>query len=419
MQQKTLDYLILSKATGFRNGVTLPFQLVDKTFSDIEGIFNASLPEDSVQPWKSASGSISRDEDRAVIGAIAEAMERYSAAVINFQIKKQSDLSGEKVIAYNEFSLFSEKQYATPYFQWKKFKMEDAFFGEVFSVYNNEKTWVPQELIGLGTKSNIALIPSTSTGLAAHFDKYAGLLLAIQELLERDALTVYWLNSLGGREIRLEEKYLAPIEKQSGQVFCFDITQKWNPHPVVIVCGYLKQRNKKRISMGVACRETYGQAIEKAYLEWVQGAVFAGFYDVYHPELELNKMEEVVDFDEHAVYYTLYPNLWDKVPLLQKRSAYKPRQADNGKLQSPKITLEQLLIKLKKEGLRIYYRDLTLSDVIMARLTVVRALSYDVLFIYGDERAPFLGGRTSDVKWRYPDLVSQAEFPNKCPHPLG
>jgi ribosomal protein S12 methylthiotransferase accessory factor len=418
MQQKTLDYLILSKATGFRNGVTLPFQLVDKTFSDLEGIFNASLPEDSVQPWKSASGSISRDEDRAVIGAIAEAMERYSAAVVNFQIKKLSDLSGEKVISHNDFSLFSEEQYATPNFQWKKFNMKDAFFGEVFSVYNNEKVWVPQELIGLGTKSDIALVPSTSTGLAAHFDKYTGLLLAIQELLERDALTVYWLNSLGGREIKLEEKYLAPVARKSGQVFCFDITQKWNPHPVVIVCGYLKQRNKKRISMGVACRETYEQAIEKAYLEWVQGAIFAGFYDVYHPELELNKNEEVVDFDEHAVYYTLYPNLWYKVPLLQKRSAYKPKQTNDVSGNS-KIALEQLLIKLRKEGLRIYYRDLTLSDVREVGLTVIRALSPELSLIHGDERAPFLGGRTSDVKWRYPDLVEQANFPNKFPHPLG
>ncbi len=416
---RSFDACILEESTGFRCGITLPHQQVEKTFSDIEGLFNISLPEDSVQPWKSASGSISRDKDRAVIGAIAEAMERYSAAVINFQIKKPSDLSEEKIITHNEFSLFSEEQYATPNFQWKKFNMEDAFFGEVFSVYNNEKVWVPQELIGLGTKSNTALIPSTSTGLAAHFDKYAGLLLAIQELLERDALTVYWLNSLGGIEIKLGEKYSAPVSKKSGQVFCFDITQKWNPHPVVIVCGYLKQRNKKRISMGVACRETYEQAIEKAYLEWVQGTIFAGFYDVYHPELKLNKTEEVVDFDEHAVYYTLYPNLWDKVPLLQKRSAYKPKQANSGKLQNPQITLEQLLIKLKKERIRIYYRDLTLPDVREVGLTVIRALSPELSLIHGDERAPFLGGRTSDVKWRYPDLVSQAEFPNKYPHPLG
>lgn len=418
MEQKTLNQHILQIATGFRCGVTLPHQNVETSFSDVEGLFNVSLPEDSVQSWKSASGSISRDEKRAIVGAIAEAMERYSAAVINFPIKTLSELRQEKVITHDQFSLFSNEQYSTDNFQWKRFNAEDAYFGEMFSVYNNEKVWVPQELIGLGPKSERALIPSTSTGLAAHFDKYAGLLLAIQELLERDALTVYWLNSLGGREINLEEKYLAPVARKSGQVFCFDITQKWNPHPVVIVCGYLRQRNKKRISMGVACRETYAQAIEKAYLEWTQGAIFAGFYDVYHPDLELNKVEDVVDFDEHAVYYTLYPDLWDKVPLLKKRLIYK-KQNIEGKYRETKTTLEQLLQKLKDVGIRIFYRDLTLPDVREVGLTVVRVLSPELSLIHGDELAPFLGGRTNDVKWRYPDLVNQIEFPNKHPHPLG
>ena len=419
MTQKTLNQYILEKATGFRCGITLSYQNVETSFSDIEEFFNVSLPEDSVQPWKSASGSISRDQNRSIVGAIAEAMERYSAAVVNFPIKKLSELKKESVIPHDQFSLFSDEQYANPKFQWEKINTEDVYFGEVFSARENKKVWVPQELIGLGPKSEKSIVPSTSTGLAAHFDKYSGLLLAIQELLERDALTVYWLNSLGGREIKLDEKYLEPIERKFGQVFCFDITQEWNPHPVVIICGILKQRNKKRISMGVACRETYEQAIEKAYLEWAQGVIFAGFYDVHHPELELSKPEEVIDFDKHAVYYTLYPHLWGKVPLLRKRVAYKQKQTIEPKQQNVKAALEYLLDKLKKIGIRIYYRDLTLSDVPEAGLIVVRALSPELSLIHGDERAPFLGGKTSNVKWRYPDLVSQAEFPNKYPHPLG
>ncbi|MCX7928086.1 MAG: YcaO-like family protein [Patescibacteria group bacterium] len=415
---KNLDYLVLSQAASFRSGITLPFQIVENTFSDIEGIFNVSVPEDSVQPWKSASGSISRDRNQAIVGAVAEAMERYSAAVISFPIKKLQDLKGEKVITHSEFSLFSEEQYNSSDFPWRKFGTDEAFFGEVFSVYDNEKFWVPQELIGLGTKSDEALIPSTSTGLAAHFDKYKGLLLAIEELLERDALTVYWLNSLGGREIRLEERYVAPITKKFGQVLCFDITQIWNPYPVVIVCGYLKQRNKKRISMGVACRETYEQAIEKAYLEWIQGAIFAGFYDIYHPDIKLEDKKDLIDFDEHAVYYTMYPDLWEQVPLLAKKFAYKKRIIKKREYDT-KAILGRLLDKLKGVGIRIFYRDITLPDVREAGLNVIRVLSPELSLIHGDERAPFLGGRINDVKWRYPDLVNQIEFPNKYPHPLG
>ncbi|MEI6222353.1 MAG: YcaO-like family protein [bacterium] len=417
--QKTLNQLILTQATGFRIGVTLPFQEVEMTFSDICGLFNVSLPEDSIQPWKSASGSIHRDRNKATIGAIAEAMERYSAAVVNFPVKRLSELIGQQVLPHSEFALFSEEQYQSEHFIWKDSSDEEAFFGEVFSLYNNEKVWVPQELIGLGTKSDRALIPSTSTGLAAHVNTHVALLLAVQELLERDALTTYWMNSLGGRELTLSSHYLDPVVSMSGEVFCFDITQQWNPHPVVLVCGYLKQRNKKRFSMGVACRETYEMATEKAYVEWVQGAIFAGYYDVYHPNLVLKNVDDLVDFDEHAVYYTLYPELWDKIPLLQKRipSAKKPFSKT---LQgSSDQILKQLLCEIQNNDIRLYYRDLTLPDVREAGLTVVRVLSPELSLIHGDERAPFLGGRTRDVLWRYPDLVNQTIFPNPYPHPLG
>lgn len=419
MSSKNLNQLVLEMATGHRCGVTLPFQNIETTSADIKGLFNISLPKDSVQSWDSASGGLNRDKNLAVIGAIAESMERYSASIMNFPVKKLSAIKDTAVLSYDQFSLFLDEQYNNPGFVWEKINPKEAFFGEVYSVYDNEKVWVPQELIGLGTKSDKALVPSTSTGLAAHFDKYAALLLGIQELLERDALTVYWLNSLGGREIALDKKYTAPVENKFGQIFCFDITQIWNPYPVVIICGHLNQRNKKRFSMGVACRATYEEAIEKAYLEWIQGAIFAGFYDIYHPELTLRVPDDLIDFDEHAVYYTLYPQEWGKIPLLRKKFPYQSEQKTIPQSLSRSEILRSLLSSLQVAGIKIFYRDITLPDVRQTGLTVVRALSPELSFIHGDERAPFLGGRTRDVAWRYPDLVGQAEFPNKYPHPLG
>lgn len=379
------------------------------------------MPEDSARPWKSASGGIGRERDKATIGALAEAMERYSAAVINFPIKKLSELRGEKTIAHGEFTLFSQEQYNDPNFPWKKPDAADSFYGEVFSLYDNEKIWVPQELIGLGTKSEKAAVPSTSTGLAAHFDTYTALLLAVQELLERDALSVYWLNGLGGREIMLEASYTKPVKEKFGEVVCFDITQAWNPHPIIVVCGHLPQRNKKRISLGAACRRTHAEAVEKAYLEWVQGVIFAGFYDLYHPDMKLNKTAEVVDFDTHAVYYTLHPNLWKDVPLIKYKTPHKidPVKPKNDGSQTNKEMPENLLASLRKAGVRMFYRDVTAPDVRETGLTVVRALSPGLSLLHGDERAPFLGGRTRDVAWRYPDLKNQIAFPNKYPHPLG
>ena len=190
----------------------------------------------------------------------------------------------------------------------------------MYSLYDNKEIYIPQELIGLGSKVNPATLPSTSTGIAAHTSTYQAIYSALLELLERDALTVYWENSLGGREIKLDEKSLEQVKEKYGQVYCFDVTQDWNPFPVVMVCGYILAENKKIISMGVACRENYEKAIEKAYIEWVQGCVFARFYDENNKKIKIDNQSDVVNFDLHAVYYTKYPEKWDEVPLIKDTS---------------------------------------------------------------------------------------------------
>lgn len=418
MTQQSLNYLTIQNAANFRVGVTLPWQEVESSFADIDGFFNISIPEDTAKPWKSSSGSINKDKDKAVVGAIAEAMERYSAALVKFPVRKLSELKRERIILHSEFSLFKDKQYEQPGFPFKKVDINNAYFGEVFSLYSNKSFWIPHELIGLGPKKGKAFFPSTSTGLAAHFNKTDALLIAIQELLERDALSTYWLNSLGGREIKIGDEYQNKVKSRDGEVYCFDITQEWNPHPVVVVCGYLKQRNKKRISLGAACRSTYDKAIEKAFSEWVQGTIFAGFYDLYHSNINLDKVENVDDFDKHAVYYTIYPKKWYDVPLIKKRMPYKPRVIGDNSKDTLKLVVN-LLEKLSESRIRLFYRDITLADVRDVGLTVVRVLSPELSLIHGDERTPFLGGRASDVKWRYPDLINYSEFPNKYPHPLG
>lgn len=415
---KTLSEHLLYISSNFRNGIVLPFQEVLPTPSELEGFYNISVPEDSVQPWQSASGSLHRSKDKAIIGAIGEAMERYSAAVTEFPLKQLREIEGENYLSYNDFALFYEEQYNNPLFKWKRPDLDAAYFGEVHSLYDNAKVWIPQELIGLGIKKGSAMVPSTSTGLAAHPSPLKAILLALQELLERDALTVYWMNSLGGREIDLDSSYINPVMAKGGCVHCFDITQAWNPHPVIAVCGYLPQRGKKRISMGVACRETQTLAIEKAYAEWIQGAIFAGYYDVYHPGLDLSDITKVADFDEHGVYYTLYPEKWEQVPLLAKRQPHTASPKPDTVAVTAEI-LEALLESLKEQNIRLFYRDLTIADLRQIGVKVVRVASPELSLIHGDEQSPFLGGRTDDVAWRYPELVSHAQFPNPYPHPLG
>ncbi len=416
---KTLNQFLLENSCNFRCGIVLPYQKIPNNFCDISNVYNYAVPKDSVGNWNTASGSISFDENCAIMGALGESLERYAGAVCNFELKKYDELDKEKVLVSNEFSLFSDYQYNNDNFPFKKCSPQQQYYGKVYSLYNNETFYIPQELIGLGSKNDNPYIPSTSTGLAAHTNKYSALLAALLEVLERDALTVYWLNSLGGREIQLDDKYLKDVMEKNGEVFCFDITQDWNPFPVVIVCGYLLSENKKRISMGVACRESYEKAIEKAYLEWIQGCVFAGYYDENHPNLNLDNISDITSFDLHAVYYTKYPEKWHKCPLILKRKKYNYKEKNNNlDNASSETKLSFLLKKLNSVNIRLFYKDITTVDVRDVGLTVVRVISPDLSLIHGDENLLFLGGRTNDVKWRYSDLIP-GDFPNKFPHPLG
>ncbi len=417
---KTLNQFLLEGCCNFRCGITLPYQRIPNNFCDISNVYNYSVPEDAIETWKTASGSLNFDENSAIMGAIGEALERYSGAVCMFNMKSYFDLKDEKrILNYNEFSLFSDAQYNDSDFSWKRPKQEQQFFGKVYSLYDNKEWYVPQELIGLGSRTQNACIPSTSTGIAAHTNKFEAIYSALLEVLERDALTTYWLHSIGGREIELEEKYKNEVIAKNGQIFCFDITQDWNPYPVVIVCGYLLVNNKKRISMGVACRENYQKAKEKAYLEWIQGCIFAGYYDENHSNTNLDNYKDVNNFDLHAVYYTKHPEKWEKVPLIKYRSPYQYIEKNSTLINKDvRYKLEFLLKKLKYENIRLFYKDISTSDVKDVGVTVIRVLSPDLSLLHGDENEMFLGGKTKDITWRYKNLKSNG-FPNRYPHPLG
>jgi len=417
---KSIEQYLLEQCCNFRCGIVLPYQKNPNNFCDISNVYNYSVPEDAVETWKTASGSLNFNENYAIMGAIGESLERYSSAVCNFNTISYFDLKNEKnVLKYDEFSLFSDLQYNDSNFLWKRPKLEQQFFGKVYSLYDNEEWYVPQELIGLGSRKQDACIPSTSTGLAAHTNKFEAINSALLEVLERDALTTYWLHSIGGREIQLDEKYKNEVISKKGKIFCFDITQDWNPYPVIMVCGYLLVNNKKRISMGVACRENYKKAIEKAYLEWIQGCIFAGYYDEYHRDISLDNYKDVNNFDLHAVYYTKHPEKWEKVPLIKYRKTYQYVEKNNNLLNKDvKYRLEFLLKKLKEENIRLFYKDISTTDVKDVGVTVIRVLSPDLSLLHGDESEMFLGGKTKDITWRYKNLKTR-EFPNRYPHPLG
>jgi ribosomal protein S12 methylthiotransferase accessory factor len=409
----------LAEACGFRHGIAPAVELIAPTFADVAGVHNACVVQDTAGLTDASAGGFARTEEGARCAAVAEALERYAASVARFPTRARGEIAGAPLLPAAGFALFEPEQRRRRGFPWPELDPPRARYAEVFSLDDGAAIWVPQELVGLGPREGAALMPSTSTGLAADPDPARALLRGLEELLERDALAVTWLASLAGRRLSLDASHEDPVTALGGEIAAFDLTQAWNPHPVVVVCGQVPLRGRRRFALGAACRASHAEAVEKAWLEFLQGTVFAGFYPNANPALEVPDPAAVRDFPLHGVYFTLHPEAWARVPLLRGRRRHEG-PARPVAHEPPAAQLEALATALRAAGIRSYYRDLTTPDVAGVGLTVVRVLSPDLSLLHGDEQAPFLGGRTRDVLWRYPDVdPAEIAFVNPLPHPLG
>lgn len=413
-------------AADVRTGICLPWHRAAAVAWEVPGMVHVAVPAEPVNAWQGVSGAVAwGDPLQASEAAVAEALERYAAARVALPVRRRVDVPEHELWQEDRFALYSAEQRAQAGFPWPMAVSDDDGFSPVFRLHDNQRVWVPQELVGLGVRSGRARMPSTSSGLAAQKDTagtgpWRALLRATQEVLERDALAVTWLNGLGGREIGLPERFSRVVADLGAEVCALDLTQAWNPHPVVAVMGRHQAQGQARHAFGIACRATLDEAIDKAWLEWAQSLRFADHLS-RHGSVPAEPAA-LRRFDEHAAYYTCHPQGWSQLPLLRHRDAAvdpigrsRPRQVPLSDL----AALQELVAHLWGQGIELAYRELTTPDVAQAGLRVVRVLSPQLSLLHADERAPFLGGRTGDWRWRYPHAVAHHPLSNPWPHPLG
>jgi ribosomal protein S12 methylthiotransferase accessory factor len=258
----------------------------------------------------------------------------------------------------------------------------------------------------------------TSSGLAAGPTAHQALLRALQELIERDALMMTWLHSVPARSIKVPSKYSEKVEELGGEMWVFDLTPKYSPFPVIAVAGGIPKRGKWRYSLGVACRETLSSALEKAFLEWNQGVLFAGIYEKHVDASNIIDPYKVKSFDEHAIFYTLHPELWHSLPMF--RNTEKIYEVSlKGKEINTEDALKLAKKAFRKNNIRIFYRDLTTIDADQLGIRVVRATSPDLAPIFAHQEWPLISNLSKKLHNRYPWADYKLEFPNLMPHPLG
>ncbi|PID33057.1 hypothetical protein CR969_02775 [Candidatus Saccharibacteria bacterium] len=382
-----LSSFLMRRAVGNRHGLVLRPQQAPLSQSDVASIIHFGVPRSLSQPWSSAAGGVGRDRETSELAAIGEAIERAASAQVKLDLKPRSDLEQAQRVDAEEFALFTPKQRSQDGFVHTKIYDQKCPYVEVFSLQDNSSRWAPQPFVSL--QDDFATGIPTSSGLAAAPTAQKALLRGIQELIERDALMVTWLHGLPGRRVKSLAGHIDEIEQLNGDMVTFDLTPKYSPFPVAAVMGGIKKQGKWRYSLGVACRETWAEAAEKAYLEWNQGVIF----------------------------YSLYPEHWHELPIWGDETIHKVKNYASFKSDSQALAAAKKA--LKNANIRLYYRDITTIDALQAGERVVKALSPDMAMIFAHQEWPFLAKVESMAASHYPDLASRSTFPNLMPHPLG
>ena len=407
---------MLDAAIGHRHSIVAPPAEIAPSPADLPGIHNWSVAYSPEDPWRTAGGGVGWTRDQARNAAIAEALERYAAVTYPLPVHHPS--SGIPVRSLADFTLFSHEQMARDDFPHRGALGPDAALTDVYRLASNERTLAPAALVGL--TDQFGALP-TSSGLAAAPTASQALLRATQEVIERDAFISVWLHGLAPPRVALDLLLVDPVEQRAGWVAAYDITPQYSPHAVAMVVGNLPLHGRPRLSVGLACRASWAQAADKAYLEWSQGVIFAGHRSEREPALRFNTASDVLSFDDHATYYTIHPDRWQELPFMISSAAVRtsPPSTTEG------ADLASLVTSLEAAGNELFYRDLTMPDLLQIGLRVVRVLAPKLTPIHAHHAWPHLGGTTSNVGWRY-DWLDQPGarplgdvFPSPFPHPLG
>ncbi|NTV38772.1 MAG: hypothetical protein HGA51_02270 [Demequinaceae bacterium] len=409
-----LAHRLMLEAPGHRHGLTLLPQVAPVSMSDVASITHVGIPRRVSAAWESAAGGVGRDERVATLAAVGEAVERTCAALARPATRRRDALPPDHRIDPDEWHLFTPQQRERPDFPFGELYGDALPYVEVAAL-SGGAWWAPETLVVMRDEASAE--GATSSGLAAATTRIAAIARALMEIIERDALMVTWLGALPGREVPLPLRLAAEAEPLGAQCHVFDLTPAYSPVPVAAVAGGIDKSGVRRLSLGVACKPTWDEAVEKAYLEWNQGVLFAGLFG------EHARVETPLDpsalrtFDEHAIYYTQHPELWDRLPLWGNAI---PAPAPEAEVRGDDAAVvSAITAAFEAHSIRAGWVDLTTIDARQVGLNVVRAVSPDLASIFAHQAWPHLHRVEKAIPLRYPALTPCGPFPQPMPHPLG
>ncbi|MCJ1709517.1 TOMM precursor leader peptide-binding protein [Microbacterium sp. VKM Ac-2923] len=376
-------------------------------------------------------GSAFDDAASAHAAAVGESVERYCGNILDTLPVRHGSFaqlrrSGVPALDPRRLVLYSERQYAAPGFPFVPLDSDlPVHWVPGRSALTGGEVWVPASMVYVNWYSaDVAAAPPTNfcafAGIAAGPSEDFAVTSAIEEVVERHATMVWWLNA---QPLPRVEGVPAPplVAGMRASFVHLD-----NEFGVPVAAAVLHDDDARLVNVGFSARRDFGSAASKALTEAY--TLQEGSRDLLHAdglhwrvmtEGELNGRAfkpwradrrylddfrpDMHDCDDLMVQQQVYldPRAGDRMRPLLEPTATRPLDALPRLAERSRATMVAALERADVEPIVV---DITTPDVAAAGLSVVRVIAPGTI---GNAPAafPFLGhGRVQrvavDLGWR-------------------
>ncbi|MFJ9765643.1 YcaO-like family protein [Streptomyces erythrochromogenes] len=374
-----------------------------------------------------SGAALGHDHDQARRAAMGEAVERYCANLIptDLPVAAHSDLSasGREALDPEEFALYSPGQYAQRGFPFVPMTRDlPIAWTAGQDLASGGETWVPASLTYVNyyrgarkaqPPTNYPVLAGTAAGASPDQARLA----ALREVLERDAVTLWWIS--GAPAAPLEPLHditvQAALEEAAASGLRVTLLRIPSTLDVVVAGAFIEDPARRIVAFGSACRDTAATAAAKALTEAIgthetslelldresgfwsavrQGRIGHRPYRAHRADRAYRDSfradwHDVNDVRLHLQAY-LDPRMQDA--RLDRLRNPRPPHGTRRPAETGPSDLSGYVRLLTAQGLRAVAVDLTPEPVRAAGLHVARVL-VPGLYCNAPAAFPFLGGR--------------------------
>jgi len=335
----------------------------------------------------------------AFIGAVGEAIERYSASRYRLADMLSSPLpdNEESFLDARALCLYTDEQYLRDDFPFVPFDPSRSHRWVAGRWLDNDETvWVPARMTfyNFPDSADDSFCQTTSNGLAAGKGLNDATLRALLELVERDAFMISWLCRRSGRRLTVDDSLtdgtldvLAELEQAGAQVELYLLSTD-HRIPVVACLAFGDGKSWPGLTVTSAAHLSPRLAVRNAILE-------QGYSGVYLRHVMLQQTRAVPTAPERIRNWNFLDHGLFYLPPARAAAADFLRSSLHGAIplrnieEPANFSLDYGVRQLTSAGIRVAVVDVTAPDVAQTPFRVVRALGTNMQPIhcgYGLER---------------------------------